>query len=106
MATGVQAVQLVIQYMGEPGQRYPIPMYRRRECPADIVPGQAPADLQAISDVQVVIVVNKRVSCYLPENGRSCRGERRGAEPIAFEQSFTLHQVIVQSFEFKLYLAA
>jgi hypothetical protein len=81
MCSGIQAEELAIEHVGQPGDRVPIKRMSIDERPNDSPPGQTGADSWIVEDVIVIVVLNEvEVSSGPIEKARQQRQEDRGAE--------------------------
>src|SRR5580698_3978059 len=59
----VQAKDLAIESMGEPGDRMPVCCRSRAKSPNHCFPGESGADLGIIGDIDAVVEIEERCAC-------------------------------------------
>ena len=74
MPPGVQAEQLHVGHVRNPGQGMPVRRFERRERPGNTLLRQASLDVKIFPDILTVIVVDERKASHLPENKKDQEG--------------------------------
>jgi hypothetical protein len=77
MAARLEAENLTIRYMGQPGQRVPIACVSDVESPAQGLESQARMDVRVPADVLMVIVIDEVATEDLPVHPQSSQQQRR-----------------------------
>src|ERR1017187_89515 len=77
MAARLEAENLTIRYMGQPGQRVPIACVSDVESPAQGLESKARMEVRVHADVLMVIVIDEVATENLPLHPQSSQQQRR-----------------------------
>ena len=69
MAGGLQAIELAVEHVREPGQRVPVSGLEGSDCRDNPVFGQAPPNMLVFVDVVIVVEADEVVAAGLAKDG-------------------------------------